>query len=335
MNAPTVLIVEGRTTASAMRSALNQRGFAVRTARTIEEALTQDCPDVLVVETELPDGSGHDLVASLRARGGNPRTIFVSARPTIEACRQALLLGAVDFLAKPVRLEELVHAVEKAGQTSPPTRDSEGKATRTRSAAHVFERTFGTTEDDIDTASRELASYLVLIGAGPSCRARLVSAVTELFDNVRRHAYVDAREKDGFRVRVDADQRYITVSVEDWGAGFDTAEVSEYAFESPTHNGFARCACLAEDVRLESHLGDGSYITLRFAAYRVDFDEDDHIDLTELDYLTPELARRVLETLSDDSGDDPFRLSPAMAVAVGRLLTGPDPDKRLRLALWS
>ena len=47
------------------------------------------------------------------------------------------------------------------------------------------------------------------------------------------------------------------------------------------------------------------------------------IDLSELDWLTPGMSRRVLEILRDEDSTDAFHLSPAMAVTVGRLLTGP------------
>lgn len=329
-----VLVVEGTTAASAMRSALERPELDVRTASSVGEALAQGAPDVLVTETDLIDGSGFDIVEAFRGRGGSPKVIFVSSQASVEACRRALLSGAVDFLAKPFRLEQLVDAVSQASERAGPQNTSRSRAAHTPDVFQAFEKSYRATDESIDDARLELAGHLTCIGAGPSCRTRIVSAAAELFDNVRRHAYPGS-DSGSFRVRVDADDRFIHLAVSDQGIGFEPGEVSEYAFDCPTHNGFARIACLAEDVQIESGGQGGSTVSLRFAAYRVDFDEDDHIDLTELDYLTPELARRVLLTLQEDTNDDPFRLSPAMAVAVGRLLAGPDPEKRLQLALWS
>ena len=103
----------------------------------------------------------------------------------------------------------------------------------------------------------------------------------------------------------------------------------------PATSGLARAAALAEELRLESAPGRGARVTMRFAAYRVRFDECDEIDLSDLDWLTPGMSRRVLESLRCDDPDVLFNLSPAMAVTVGRMLSGPTPEQSVQMALWS
>jgi hypothetical protein len=73
--------------------------------------------------------------------------------------------------------------------------------------------------------------------------------------------------------------------------------------------------------------GNGTEVTLRFDARRADLGDEGTIDLTERDWFTPDLARRVLHTVKKYDTADLFQLSPALAVVVGRLLAGPDPAR--------
>ena len=52
-------------------------------------------------------------------------------------------------------------------------------------------------------------------------------------------------------------------------------------------------------------------------------------------WLPPALARRVLESLTGNGSEPLYNLSPALAVTVGRLLTGATPRQRAERALWS
>ena len=67
-------------------------------------------------------------------------------------------------------------------------------------------------------------------------------------------------------------------------------------------------------------------------AYTVEFDDEERIDLTDLDFFVPATARELLATLTEEP-DAPVILSPALAVVVGRLLMGPDPTRVLEDAL--
>jgi len=76
-------------------------------------------------------------------------------------------------------------------------------------------------------------------------------------------------------------------------------------------------------------------VLLVFRASRVAFEEESGVDLSELDFLGPELSRRILQALREGQDQELFHLSPALAVVVGRLLAGPDPRERIEQALWS
>lgn len=303
-----VLVVDGEETILAAVSAvLRRRGHDVVTATTAEAAVALGTPDVLVTAVRIGARTGVELVEALHASGARPQIVFLTSEPSLEDCRSALRLGAVEFLVKPFRLEELVRAVELPARASVRTVG--------------FERSYLSTPACVENAARDLAAYALRCGFTPATRARIASVTAELVDNARRHAYVHARG----RIQVEAgfEERELVLRVADEGLGFDPATAERARASSAQQQGLARVAALAEDLAVDTRIGAGTRVTARFASYRVDFDEDGSVDLTEHDFFTPDLARRVLHALKKDETAGLFRLSPALAVSVGRLLAGP------------
>jgi DNA-binding response OmpR family regulator len=104
-----------------VRSVLQTEGYDCRTAFGGEEALAilRTTPDILVAisDIHMPGMDGISLLRSLGSLTGAasmPRFIFLTAYPEVDFAVQALRLGAVDFLVKPVRPQELLNAVRSA-----------------------------------------------------------------------------------------------------------------------------------------------------------------------------------------------------------------------------
>jgi DNA-binding NarL/FixJ family response regulator len=98
--------------------ALQRAGYPTQQARRGEEALehaAQQRPALVITETHLPGTSGYELFRELRERYGEDLPIiFVSAARTDETDRVAgLLLGADDYLAKPIQLDHLLARVRR------------------------------------------------------------------------------------------------------------------------------------------------------------------------------------------------------------------------------
>lgn len=311
--------------AAALAKALEARGHHVSIAASAEEALTMPEPEVLVADLALGGMSGLDLLDELVARGGAPRAIFMTGRPTVEDCRRALRLGAAEFLAKPFALEELVRAVESDGGDGAP-----GGIAPAR-----FQRIYAAGPRAADRAARDVSAWCLRSEVTPTTRARIGSVVAELVDNATRHAYGASDVISEHPVRVDAtmDARTLVLEVRDHGRGFDVVGADLGSATCGT-SGLARVAALAEDLTLRSSAADGTRARVRFTVSTADFDVDGRIDLTELDHLVPDTARELLSTLAEDP-HAPVVLSPALAVVVGRLLAGPDPRRTLQRALWS
>jgi two-component system response regulator AlgR len=68
--------------------------------------------DVALVDIHMPGTSGLDFAGSLRALAQPPAVIFITAHA--EHALQAFELEAVDYLTKPVRLQRLEQALQKA-----------------------------------------------------------------------------------------------------------------------------------------------------------------------------------------------------------------------------
>jgi len=114
-----VLVVDGDPdSCAALLEALERAGYRTQQARTGEEALRaagRQRPALVIMDTHLPGTSGYEIAREFRERyGEHLPIIFVSAARTDETDRVAgLLLGADDYLAKPVRLDHLLARVRR------------------------------------------------------------------------------------------------------------------------------------------------------------------------------------------------------------------------------
>src|SRR5262249_33652910 len=99
------------------RRAFESDRVRVLTARTAAEGLEQareHGPDVVVLDLQLPDGSGLDLLPRLQALDPKRPAIFITAHRTTEAAIEAMKQGPFDSLVKPVDLDRLTQLLDRA-----------------------------------------------------------------------------------------------------------------------------------------------------------------------------------------------------------------------------
>ena len=106
---------------SAMRDALTNLflsvGLAVEVFGSAPELLRSSLPNVascLVLDIRLPGVTGLDFQAELADAGIHIPIIFMTGHGDIPMSVQAMKAGAVDFLTKPFRHHEMLHAVNRA-----------------------------------------------------------------------------------------------------------------------------------------------------------------------------------------------------------------------------
>ena len=95
--------------------AMEARGFQVMTAGSVFEALARiqlNAPEYAVVDMRFDDGCGLDVVAALKQQRPDARAIILTGYGNIATAVQAVKLGAIDYLTKPVNADDIVSALQ-------------------------------------------------------------------------------------------------------------------------------------------------------------------------------------------------------------------------------
>jgi FixJ family two-component response regulator len=101
----------------ALQSLIRSVGLRVATFASAREFLTNhrpDAPACLVVDVRLPGLSGLDLQRELVAAEITVPIIFITGYGDIPMTVQAMKAGAVEFLIKPFRDQDLLDAIQQA-----------------------------------------------------------------------------------------------------------------------------------------------------------------------------------------------------------------------------
>jgi len=112
-----ILIVDDdRLVLSGLAAGLEMFGYTVTKASSGEEALAMlDTvkPDLVVMDACLPGISGIETAKQIQQRFGIP-AIFLSAYDDPQIVRDAVALGGLSYLVKPITVKQLVPAIESA-----------------------------------------------------------------------------------------------------------------------------------------------------------------------------------------------------------------------------
>ena len=71
-------------------------------------------PACVIVDVRMPGINGMDLQESLIQHGREEQLVFITGHGDVSTCAQAMKAGAVDFLTKPIRGDELLECVDRA-----------------------------------------------------------------------------------------------------------------------------------------------------------------------------------------------------------------------------
>lgn len=114
---PRALVIEDAAPLGALYQEYLQRlGFEVRWVGTGAagcEYLDREVPDLLLLDLQLPDTHGHDILSKYpQALSSGMACIAITAHGSVEAAVQSMRHGANDFLEKPFTLERLSVTVD-------------------------------------------------------------------------------------------------------------------------------------------------------------------------------------------------------------------------------
>ncbi|MDF0487530.1 response regulator transcription factor [Sphingomonas sp. H39-1-10] len=110
-----LLLEDDPGTADEIRLELVAAGHGVAHRSTLAaaaEAVRAGGIDVLIVDRQLPDGEGLDLIAALRSEGFRTPALVLSALGSLDDRVRGLRAGGDDYLPKPFALVELIARVE-------------------------------------------------------------------------------------------------------------------------------------------------------------------------------------------------------------------------------
>jgi FixJ family two-component response regulator len=115
---PVVHIVDDdESTRDALRGLLRSVDLAARAYASVDDFLTAphaDCPGCLVLDVRLPGTSGLDLQARLAGLGIHLPVILISGYGDVPMSVRGMKAGAVDFLVKPFRDQDMLDVIAVA-----------------------------------------------------------------------------------------------------------------------------------------------------------------------------------------------------------------------------
>jgi two-component system response regulator RegA len=97
-----------------LAQAMETRGFEVSRAESVADGLLQvekSPPAYAVVDMRLGDGNGLDVISAIKKRRPDARAIILTGYGNIATAVNAVKLGAVDYLAKPVDADNVAAAL--------------------------------------------------------------------------------------------------------------------------------------------------------------------------------------------------------------------------------
>ena len=128
---PVVFVVDDDASMrQSLENLLRSVGLRVQSFASAQEFLRGKRPDVpacLVLDVRLPGGSGLDLQKNMAEAGVEMPIIFITGHGDIPMSVQAMKAGAVGFLPKPFRDQDLLDAIHQALERDRKARERRGE----------------------------------------------------------------------------------------------------------------------------------------------------------------------------------------------------------------
>jgi DNA-binding NtrC family response regulator len=87
---------------------------AVWTWAQVNEAMQDEKFDIVLLDLRMPGMDGMSVLRNLKQRWPESEVIVITGYPSLETAKEAVTLGAHDYLAKPVGPEQVIEAANAA-----------------------------------------------------------------------------------------------------------------------------------------------------------------------------------------------------------------------------
>ena len=116
--AATVFVIDDdESVRKSLRRLLDAAHYKTEVFQSASEFLSRSAypgPSCVIVDVKMPGLNGIEFQEALIEHGREEQLIFITAHGDIPMCAQAMKAGAVDFLPKPFRADQLLKSVERA-----------------------------------------------------------------------------------------------------------------------------------------------------------------------------------------------------------------------------
>ena len=116
-NANVLIVNENEAALFSRQQVLAAAGFSVLTARTrsdLFDVLTQQAIDVVLMDSFLPGVDGPRLIGTVKTQWPDTQIVVATESDSVSDAKEAIRLGASDYLVKPVLFDEIIGAVQRA-----------------------------------------------------------------------------------------------------------------------------------------------------------------------------------------------------------------------------
>ena len=117
MNGSVLVVDDDIDTAQLLRDGLRRRGLSVNSVHSARDCLARlatEPVDVVVTDIYMADTTGLQLCEQIRARYPDLLPIVITGQSTLDNAIGAIRAGAYDFIIKPVKLDTLAIAIDRA-----------------------------------------------------------------------------------------------------------------------------------------------------------------------------------------------------------------------------
>lgn len=88
--------------------------WAAEDGRAAIQVMEQNPADVILLDLRMPDLDGMDVLKTIKKRWPDSEVVVITGYPSVESAKQAVRLGAFDYLAKPVEPDDVIKATTSA-----------------------------------------------------------------------------------------------------------------------------------------------------------------------------------------------------------------------------
>ena len=128
-NAAILIVEPDKPLAEKLAAAFENRGGRIEKACTFQQArnhIEKNTPDLILCATHLEKGNdGIAVMAEAQSKSPSIPVILISSTADIDACKEAIKLGAYDYLVKPLDMNELIRMADRAIPSVPVLRGTE------------------------------------------------------------------------------------------------------------------------------------------------------------------------------------------------------------------